>query len=69
MNKKEIIETATADNVETLIKVLKSFTRVTDPSAIYVEGSHSEPIKLSLQEETLSDGSIVYNVIVSEVRP
>jgi hypothetical protein len=63
---KRVIERIAVDNVPQMIEALKSMTYVTDSETVYVT-LNSDSVRLSLVEETLTDGSIVYNIELSEV--
>jgi hypothetical protein len=65
---KEVIERNSAFNVEDLIDVLKGMS-VADPSTIYVQGPTGEHLRLALVEETLTDGSLVYHIVIQEAKP
>ena len=64
---KTVIDILTASTVEEMIDHLKQLTLV-DPSTIYVEGPNGNPLRLILEEQILSDNSVVYNIIIREAR-
>lgn len=63
---KKIIGNYTAQTLSQLIALTEDLNVTNDPDIIYIEGSNGRTIHFALQEETLTDGSIVYNIIISE---
>jgi hypothetical protein len=61
--KTAIIDDKEATNVQELIDGLKGLS-VAEASTIYVQTPEGNPVKLFLMEETLTDGSIAYTIIV-----
>lgn len=61
---KEQIGGGQVTNVEEFHDVLKQLT-CADPDVIYVTNEKGEPVTLRLFEEKLTDGAIVYNIVVS----
>ena len=58
---KKVISTEVAGTVEELIASLKSLTLGLDESLVYTT-INSDSIRLSLIQETLTDGSMVHNI-------
>lgn len=63
----QIIESRKVFTVESLISILQAFSTV-DPATIFVKGATGYEMRVSLEETTLTDGSIVYDIILTEER-
>jgi hypothetical protein len=62
---KKLIETLEARNVKELIEALQDLTTVIDHNVVYVEtDGEYEYVKVSLIENTLTDGSKTYDIRV-----
>lgn len=61
---KNIIGTATATNLNDLRNAIAALC-LAAPEEVYVS-LNSDAVKLTLIEETLTDGSVVYNIELSE---
>lgn len=61
-----IIETREAADVKDLITILQSFVHEStrNPATVYTLGRDRAPLHVSLVENTLSDKSKVYDVII-----
>lgn len=60
---KKVIERAVASDVDELLEILKSWSKTAN-AYVTVE---SDNVHLALIEETLTDGSLVYNIELSAV--
>jgi hypothetical protein len=60
----KIISRQAADNADSLMSAIIDLVAASGqhPSAVYLGADFS----LALEEETLSDGSLVYNILISE---
>jgi hypothetical protein len=63
---KKVISKLTASTAREMIEVLQTLCYANDHDTVYVT-INSDAVRLSLVEETLSDGSLVYNIELSEV--
>jgi len=64
---KKILDTETAVNLNELIRMLKEFRDHPVNEYLTYVTINSDSVRLNLVEETLSDGSKVYNVELSAV--
>jgi hypothetical protein len=62
---RNVIETRIVRNLQQLKDVLDTFTVTSEPGTVYLESSKGDQtFALHLVETTLTDGSIVYSVII-----
>lgn len=61
----EIVSRLAASNVKELIQNLQQLTVGLDRSTVYTRRPETDELKLALVETTLTDGSTVYDVVIS----
>jgi hypothetical protein len=62
MTSSKVLSSRTVEDARTLLRVLDEMTDITVPEDITVFGSDGEPLRVRLIEDTLTDGSKVYNL-------
>lgn len=63
MSQSEQMRRDRADNLEELTNLLRKLSEYATPSTIYTINKYGNPVIVRTIEDTLTDGSKVYNVI------